>query len=263
MVTSDVLNFATRDGVKLAHIDTGVGEPALVFVHGWTCNYSHWRDQVAEFSKNHRVVALDLRGHGQSDKPDQDYSVGEFADDVAWLIGELDLHRPVVIGHSMGGVIAAQLARRHSAATRGVILVDAPIVPFGPELRPVADGVLAGLQSQNYKQLAEGFLRQFMFNEASDPALKEEIVESSLRTPQRVMHTAIASVFGEIANLGGPLPVPSMFVRAATQYASPEQIREWLPGIEIAEVDSAHFLQLEKPEETNRIIADFVKGLPS
>jgi pimeloyl-ACP methyl ester carboxylesterase len=261
MVTSDIAKQATRDGVKLAYADIGSGEPALVFVHGWTCNYSHWRDQAAEFSTNHRVVALDLRGHGQSDKPDQDYSVGEFAEDVAWLISELKLERPVVIGHSMGGVIAAQLALKHTDGTRGVILVDAPIVPVTPELRPVLDGVLAGLKSPGYKQLAEGFLRQFMFNEASDPGLIEEIVVSSLRTPQRVMHTAIASVFDEMAK-PGPLPVPSLFIRAATQYATPEQIKELMPGIEVAEVDAPHFLQLEKPEETNRIIRDFVGSLP-
>jgi pimeloyl-ACP methyl ester carboxylesterase len=261
MVTESV-KFAARDGVKLAYTDAGTGEPALVFVHGWTCDLSHWRHQVPAFVNEHRVVALDLRGHGQSDKPDQDYGVGQFAEDVAWLIAELGLERPVVVGHSMGGVIAAELAEKHPVATRGVVLVDAPIVPLGAELQPVLDGLLAGLRSPSYKQLADTFLRQFMFNEASDPALKDEIAESSLLTPQRVMHTAIESVFARREQEPGPLPVPSLFIRAATQYATPEQIRAQLPGIEVAEVDCAHFLQLEKPEETNQLIRNFVEALP-
>jgi pimeloyl-ACP methyl ester carboxylesterase len=163
----------------------------------------------------------------------------------------------------MGGVIAASVAREHTGSTRGVVLVDAPIVPLSPELRPVVDGILTGLQGPGYRQLAEGFLRQFMFNEASSPGLQEEIVGSSLQTPQRVMHTAIGSTFEAASALRGPLPVPSLFIRAVTQYASPEQIREHLPGIEVAEVDAAHFLQLEKPEETNRIIRKFVEALPN
>jgi pimeloyl-ACP methyl ester carboxylesterase len=261
-MVADTVKFATRDGVKLAYVEAGSGDPAIVFVHGWTCNFSHWRHQVPEFANKHRVVALDLRGHGQSEKPEQDYGIGEFADDVAWMIGELGLERPVVVGHSMGGVIAANIARRHPGSTRGVVLVDSPVAPLGPQLKPVADGLLASLQTPGYRQLAEGFLRQFMFNEGSDSALIEEIAESSLRTPQRVMHTALASTFKENESVRGALPVPSLFIRAATQYAPADQIRDLLPGIEITEVDCAHFVQLEKPEETNRLIRQFVEDLP-
>jgi pimeloyl-ACP methyl ester carboxylesterase len=161
----------------------------------------------------------------------------------------------------MGGVIAAELAQKHPEAARGVVLVDAPIVPLGPALRPVLDGLLAGLRSPSYERLADTFLRQFMFNEESDPALKDEIAESSMLTPQRVMHTAIESVFAGGGREAEPLPVPSLFIRAATQYATSEQIRAQLPGIEVAEVDCAHFIQLEKPEETNRIVRKFIEAL--
>jgi len=99
-----------------------------------------------------------------------------------------------------------------------------------------------------------------MFNNASDPGLREEIVGSSLRTPQRVMHRAIASAFAEQEALGGPLSVPSLFLRAATQYATEDEIRAHLPGVHIAEVDCAHFLQLEKPEELNGILERFLGG---
>jgi pimeloyl-ACP methyl ester carboxylesterase len=261
--TAPQLKSAIRDGVNLRYLDTGSGDPALVFIHGWTCNYSHWRNQTSAFSPEHRVLALDLRGHGESDKPEQDYNIAGFAADIQWLIDELGLERPVLIGHSMGGVIAADLARKHPEATRAVVLVDAPVVPLGPELRPVAESLIAGLQGPSYKQIAEGFLRQFMFNEVSDPALREEIVESSLKTPQRVMYTALASAFEASATLRGPLPVPSLFIRAATQYASAEQIREHIPTIAIAEIQCAHFVQLFSPDETNRAIRKFLESVPA
>src|SRR3990170_4498714 len=105
-MTTHALSTATRDGVNLRYLDTGSGDRPLVFIHGWCCDHTYWRDQTTEFARRHRVIAVDLRGHGQSDKPDQDYTIGGFADDVAWLIRRLDLDRPVLVGHSMGGVIA-------------------------------------------------------------------------------------------------------------------------------------------------------------
>jgi pimeloyl-ACP methyl ester carboxylesterase len=100
-----------------------------------------------------------------------------------------------------------------------------------------------------------------MFSEQDAPDLREEIVSSSILTPQQVMHSALASTF-EAAALQGPLPVPSLFIRAATQYASADQIREHIPGIEITEIDCAHFVQLFSPEETNEAIRKFLESLP-
>lgn len=68
------LKSATRDGVKLRYLDAGDGGPALLFVHGWCCDHTHWRGQVEEFAASHRVIAVDLRRHGDSDKPDEDYT---------------------------------------------------------------------------------------------------------------------------------------------------------------------------------------------
>ena len=103
MIGGEALRFATRNGVRLAYADTGAGDPPLLFLHGWCCDHTHWRGQVPEFARSNRVVTVDLRGHGASDKPDEDYTIAGFVDDLAWLITETELQRPVVIGHSMGG----------------------------------------------------------------------------------------------------------------------------------------------------------------
>src|SRR6266542_1979364 len=65
MVTSAELKSATRDGVNLAYLDTGSGEPALVFIHGWCCNQTMWGEQTKAFAPKHRVIAVDLAGHGR------------------------------------------------------------------------------------------------------------------------------------------------------------------------------------------------------
>lgn len=72
-----------RDGIALAYEEAGRGAPALVFVHGLACHRGFWAEQVKHFSRHHRVLAVDLRGHGDSDAPEQRYTMQLLADDVA------------------------------------------------------------------------------------------------------------------------------------------------------------------------------------
>jgi pimeloyl-ACP methyl ester carboxylesterase len=260
MTTQTELKSATRDDITLRYIDAGAGDPPILFVHGWTCNHTHWRDQVPHFAKKHRVVALDLRGHGQSDKPDEDYSIASFADDLAWLIPHLGLDRPVVVGHSMGGSIAMALARKHPALTRAVVLVDSPIHPLPEAMAPLRDQLFAGLQSPQYAAVGEGFGRQSFFDASTPPALREEII-ASMGTTQRVTYTAFRSILDAENQAAGPIPVPSLFIRAWTAYATEDQLRERFPGMGIITVPAAHFIQMEQPAATNNIISDFLDKL--
>lgn len=257
--TADARSVA-RDGVTLRYDEAGAGEPPILFIHGWTCNRTHWRDQMSHFAKKHRVVAVDLRGHGESDKPDQDYSIDGFVDDVAWLIGELGLEKPVVIGHSMGGVIAMNLARKHPALTSAVVLVDAPICPLPEAMAPLREQIFAAFQTPAYASAAAGFAREFFFDANSPPEVIEAVM-SSISAPQRVTHTALASALAPENQVAGPIPVPSLFVRAQTQYATEDQLRERYPGMGIITVPAAHFVQMEQPAATNNIIADFLDKL--
>jgi pimeloyl-ACP methyl ester carboxylesterase len=122
------MQHVTRDGVTLAFEEAGAGEPAIVFVPGGSCDWWSFHEQLEHFSADHRCVSLDLRGHGASDKPRQAYTMGGYADDVAWVIGRLGLDRPVVVGHSMGGAVALQLVADHPGTVRALVLADpAPV----------------------------------------------------------------------------------------------------------------------------------------
>jgi pimeloyl-ACP methyl ester carboxylesterase len=122
-------------GIKLAYEDRGAGKPAFVFVHGWTCDRSFFAPQAEYFSRRHRVVCLDLRGHGESDKPQGEYPVAAYADDIAHLVGQLDLGKPVAVGHSMGGITVLQLAAAHPDRVSAIVMVDPAPFVFPPELR--------------------------------------------------------------------------------------------------------------------------------
>jgi pimeloyl-ACP methyl ester carboxylesterase len=90
--------------INLFYEDIGSGDPPILLVHGGMDNHTHFVPQFEHFGTNHRTIAVDLRGYGQSDKPRQEYTIAGYADDIVWLCKELDVVNPVVIGHSMGGV---------------------------------------------------------------------------------------------------------------------------------------------------------------
>ncbi|MSP78013.1 MAG: alpha/beta hydrolase [Dehalococcoidia bacterium] len=94
-----------RDGVSLYYEEAGAGSPVLLFVHGVCCDHTFLAPQFEHFRRTHHVISVDLRGHGSSDKLSQPYSIPGFADDVIWLVRQLGIQKPVVIGHSMGGQI--------------------------------------------------------------------------------------------------------------------------------------------------------------
>ncbi|MCH8813719.1 MAG: alpha/beta hydrolase [Chloroflexi bacterium] len=261
MTTETSVRSASINGVSLKYIDTGNGDPAIVFVHGWTCNRNDWRYQIEEFAGSHRVVALDQRGHGESEKPDQDYTIAGFADDLAAFIDELILERPVIVGHSMGGVIANSLARRGTGIARGVVLVDAPIMPAQEAQTGMLNAFLTGLRTPGYKNIARVFIEQACFNEASDPALKTQPVARIAEVPQRLMHTAMGSIWEEAEKHSGDMPVPTLFLLAATTTGAADKIKARFPNIELEEIDAAHFLQLERPKEVNDAIRGFIDRL--
>jgi pimeloyl-ACP methyl ester carboxylesterase len=104
---------------------SGAGGADFVLVHGLASNARTWDGVAARLvARGHVAVAVDLRGHGRSSKPDGPYDVPTVADDVAALIGGLGLDRPIVAGQSWGGNVVLEMAARHPAITRGIACVD-------------------------------------------------------------------------------------------------------------------------------------------
>ncbi|HET9476715.1 MAG TPA: alpha/beta hydrolase [Dehalococcoidia bacterium] len=258
MTVEKPIQTQSRDGVNLAYLDIGAGDPPLLFIHGWCCDRSYWRDQLLEFQGRHRTVAVDLRGHGDSDKPDQDYTIAGFVDDMAWLSERIGLERPVIVGHSMGGVIGLNLVRKHPGLARGLVMVDSPVVPLPDAFRATEAAIFAGLNSPAYVDVAKGFVGNVMFRADSDPTLKQTIVDGMALAPQRVMLTALRDVLSAANMAPGPISVPALFARATTATASAGEITARYPGLRVEEFDAAHFLQMEKPDAFNEILGAFV-----
>ena len=118
-----------RDGISLAFQDVGRGAPPILLIHDRGCDHTTFYQQIEHFRNNHRVVAVDLRGHGESGGCIGDQTPGDLAADLAWLCFELGIHMPAVVGHGLGGAVAMELAIRHPALPAAVVALDTKIAP--------------------------------------------------------------------------------------------------------------------------------------
>ena len=251
--------FLERDGVKLYYEDAGAGEPAMVMIHGWTCNHTHWAAQSAHFSKSHRVVSIDLRGHGRSDAPEQEYTPEVFADDVAWTIGELALDRPIVCGHSMGGYVTAWLGKNHPGSLRARVLVDSPVVA-SPEFRKRAVPLIERWRQPDYL----GDLGEFigtMFSDLDTPETRAEITAQMLATPRHVLTSAMWHVaHNDHAEATAANPGPLLAIYAGLFPVDLAAVGALVPGCMVGQtVGSGHFNLVEVPEQVNAMIERFLE----
>ena len=174
--------YLTRDGVVLFHTETGSGEPPILLVHGWCCDHTYLAPQREHFERHHRVVSVDLRGHGRSDKPAQDYTIAGFADDLAWVCAQLALEKPVVVGHSMGGIVAFDLAARYPDLPSAVVMLDAAVVlPAGA--RAAIPGLLEELRGPGYRKALRDYAPNALFIPTDDRGRKERVLEGMSSPP--------------------------------------------------------------------------------
>ncbi|CPR05484.1 alpha/beta hydrolase [Mycobacterium bohemicum DSM 44277] len=128
------LTYLELHGDRIAYRDAGDG-PALLLIHGMAGSSDTWRAIIPRLSKQFRVIAPDLLGHGMSAKPRGDYSLGAFAVFLRDLLDELGVDRATVVGQSLGGGIAMQFAHQHRDYCERLVLIGSG--GLGPELSPL------------------------------------------------------------------------------------------------------------------------------
>ena len=249
----------TRDGVRLCYEEAGSGGPPLLLVHGWTCDHSYMDPQFEYFQKNHRVIAVDLRGHGQSDKPEQDYTVPAFVDDLVWLCAQIAIEKPVVVGHSMGGIIAVGLAAEYPDLPSAIVTLDSPIIPPQALLDNVAP-LIAGLKTPQYQEAQRQFVANGLFIKADDPNRKALILDDMSSAPQHVMASAFEnSILSDTEDMVQKCAVPLLIMLAEQSLSEVPRLQKLCPQARIGQtVGAGHFHQLEVPEQVNAMLERFM-----
>ncbi len=249
-----------EDGVRISYTSEGHGEPAIVFIHGWTCDHTHWRFQVPEFRKSFRVVAIDLPGHGASGADRNSWSIDGLGADVAAVVRGLELKQVVLVGHSMGGPVALAAAPKLRGILRGIVAVDSL-----HNVEYVAPPGSADRMVQGFKDDFEGTWKRFMSGFFADR--DSEILKSILEKPARANRKAAISLLASYNRFDwksalAAAGVPVRAINAADPYPTAVQInRKYGDFDAVLMPQVGHFLMLEKPVEFNRHLRIMIEQL--
>lgn len=254
--------YAEVAGLRLYYERAGSGDPELLFVPGWCCDHTAFRPQFEHFGQTHAVTALDLRGCGQSDAPAGGYAIGDLADDVAGLCAAVGIAQPVVVGHSLGGMIAVDLAARYPELPSALVLVDpGPIAP-----RPESLAFYRGFAERMAGPDGEAIRREYVSDMgAHDAATARWIVELMCAVPLPIASAVIRGVAewnGRESFARSDLPV--LLLRAEIDEETDVfRLRETKPDLAVGITFGAgHFHQIEVPGQVNAMIERFLALSP-
>lgn len=265
--------FLERDGVRLAHFETGPADPkspALVLVNGWTSDHGIFTPQILHFSQSRRVVAVDIRGHGASDAPEQEYTMAGFADDIAWQCAQLGLEKSVFIGHSLGGAIVLELCGRRPDLAAGLIMIDSIVMP-SPSVRnaPGLAELLGDIGGPDYLDVSAANAWEIGCD-YDDPARRRAIYERYIlppceKTPQHVAYSTLKNAMMDY----NPVPaaqacsIPMAYISANVPVVDIvrdlDHLQRLCPQLAVAKTLLAgHFNTIEVADQVNAMIERFL-----
>jgi pimeloyl-ACP methyl ester carboxylesterase len=250
------------DGVPIHYDVKGKGEPALVFIHCWSCDRSLWDNQVPVFAKNHRVVAIDLPGHGESGKARTNWSMNAFGEDVKRVVTKLGLKRVVLIGSSMGGPVALEAARLMPERVVAIVPVDTLQNVEQKMSAEQVDGMVKQIQS-DYKGQMTQYANQYLFAPGTPAAVKERVLSQAIAMPLELGMPIIraASLYDPIPTLR-TIKVP---IRAINSDLSPTNLegnRKHAPQFDAVIMKGVgHYPMLEDPVRFNELLAGVLRDL--
>ncbi|MGB6450040.1 MAG: alpha/beta hydrolase [Steroidobacteraceae bacterium] len=261
------LTTTSPDGVRIAYHVYGHGDPAVVLIHGWACDSSYWRAQIADLASKYTTVTLDLAGHGASGRNRTDWSMANFGRDVAAVVERLPNRRIVLVGHLMGGPVALEAAPLVGDRLIGVIGVDT----FTSLDRPPPAPQALEMQIAPFRTDFVGYMHRFvpqLFAKSADPAFVRKVADDMSREPPQI---AIASLISlNTLDFGTLLPrihVPIVAIDSDLGHTpAPDEarIRRIYPAFHaVMLMNPGHFLMLEDPQRFNPVLMQEIAHLIS
>jgi pimeloyl-ACP methyl ester carboxylesterase len=254
---------------SLHFLDRGVGQP-VIFLHGLGADHRVWRHQTSAFTDEYRCVAPDIRGAGRSLRrlwPSASCELPDYADDVAELCARLDIRNAHVVGQSMGGIIAQQLAFRHPALVRTLTLVGTSCHAVPPHERPIGP-VAAIARASGMTAVAEYIIdlvytKEFQRTNPEDVKAFVDVVAAC--DPDDVVDKLRATADLDHRALLPDVTVPALVVAGAHDGVLPpahsELLARLLPNSELVLFgDSGHQPHVDRPAEFNRLLRRFLGG---
>ena len=258
--------FLTLGGATLRYDRAGAG-PTVLLIHGWLGNRSFWERQVAALRDRFTVVTVDLRGHGESSPPRTGYTIAGMAADLEQLVRAIAAPRVALVGWSMGGMIAQELARRLGDRVTGLVLVGTTAGALADAKNPHAQLEVAEQIRKGVAEDFRGFVRTFaasLFKAGAASPLLAWATGQMQRTPPHVAEACLESILSaDLRDKLSAVKVPTLVIHgrhdAILPLAMGEEIKKGIPGAQLAVFEeSGHSPGLEEPERFNEMVGAFL-----
>jgi pimeloyl-ACP methyl ester carboxylesterase len=241
------------------HVDDGgAGGTPVIFMHGFAGSGAAWAPELAHLRATRRAIAFDFRGHGGSAAPadSMGYGVDSLASDLGAVIDGLGLERVVLVGHSMGGSAAIDYAGKHPDRVAGIVMVSSP----GQSPPGLADRVLGSMR-KDYDKTMGDFWNELLAR--AKPETESLVRSGAQAMPKPASFALIRSIFGyDPAPALRAYPGPKLVVDTdePDHAGSLHALLPAAPHKVIA--GTSHWPQLDKPDEMNAILDEFLRGVP-
>jgi pimeloyl-ACP methyl ester carboxylesterase len=254
------MEITLPDQIKLYFHKAGRGNPTFIFIHGGGADTSHLAPQFNFFARRGTAINLDLRGYGKSDKPTKYGTIAQYADDVAYLCRQLKVASPIVIGHSMGGMVAVELAAKHPMLPPAIVLISSGVL-FPKAALEGEETVLRGLRSGTYRTAIQALIGQICL--PSD-RFKSHIEDTFFAVSQEqwVAHFEAMFAWDKVApERVAACKLPVLYIEdSGGRYSDLPRFSSLCPQLTICKtVGSGHFPTLEIPEQVNSMIERFIE----
>ena len=257
------------NGVELAYEVHGAGVP-FVLLHCWAGGKALFQEQIPQFSKNYQVITLDLRGHGESEKPQTEYRLDVFAADVKALLDLLNLKQAIVLGHSMGGYIAQVFALTYPDRVKALILYGTVSMhpPIGHLWGPGEQESIRKIVEMGFREYIKWYAPQYWFSPEIDPELIDWCCEEVCF---KVPEYAATAMWRELAKFSvrgrlSEIKVPTLLIVGDNDCRTPledhENMNRAIPNACLKIIKgTGHMAHIEKAGEFNKAVLNFLSNI--
>lgn len=256
--------YYDNEGCQLHYEEYGKGAPVLL-VHGLGSSTRDWEYQIPELAAHYRLIAIDIRGHGRSDKPRERYSIAGFAEDLRALIEHLGLGRVHLVGISMGGMIGFQLGVDHPELLKSLCIVNS-----GPEVKAKSPREYLEIAKRwslsrlfSLETIAKG-LGRLLFPKPEQAELRRKIEERWPQNDKRAYLASLDAIIGwGVRERLARIICPTLVISADHDYtpiAQKEAYVKEMPNARLLVIeDSRHATPLDQPQRFNRSLLAFLE----
>jgi len=261
---SEPLKAISSDGLEISYTKYGKGNNLILFIHGWSCDQTYWKNQIEFFQNQSQIVTLDLGGHGNSGTNRKDWTISSFGDDVVSVVNQLKYRNLYLVGHSMGGMVVLDAASKIDSKRIRLFLVDQIKNKYWPVPEEKVQNFLIPFRENFKKHTKTWVITDDNFVEDSDPKLIEWISTDMSNAPPEIaipsLHDLKTKNFDEtVARLRKRNISMTLINNKESEEKDKLELMQLGFRIEIIP-KVGHFIMLEKSQEFNQKLFELIKS---